>query len=327
MGENSPQSITMAIAETEALAPSGVDDPMIDVLVAGAINTDLVARLIHAPEAGETVTGSTFDIFGGGKGANQTLAAARSGARTAILGAVGKDDFGRQRLADLATDNVDLTGVVSRDDAASGVALITVEESTGQNRIAYVPGATLTITPAEAERAIRKLKPRIFLTTLELPPESIEAAITESRTFGSTVILNATPEPLGARRFLSMIDVLIVNEPEATALLGDTRSQNWWAVAESLRSQGSKVVVITLGEKGLIASIEGQRFELGVPSVTVVDTTGAGDAMCGAFAAALSRNATYQEALRHGAIAGTLACTVSGAQRSMPTLAAIRELL
>ncbi|MEA2524406.1 MAG: ribokinase, partial [Thermomicrobiales bacterium] len=115
------------------------------VLIAGAINTDLVAHVRKAPEAGETVTGSSFAVFGGGKGANQAVAAARSGANTAMLGAVGEDDFGRQRLADLSVEMIDVGGVTVTDRAASGVALIIVDE-TGQNRIAYVPGATATIT-------------------------------------------------------------------------------------------------------------------------------------------------------------------------------------
>src|SRR4051794_24166438 len=133
---------------------------MVDVLAAGAINTDLVARLQRAPEAGETVTGSHFAIFGGGKGANQTLASVRAGASTAVLGALGDDDFGRQRIADLAADKVDTSAVAIRSDAPSGVALITVEEQTGQNRIAYVPGATLTVTPDEAADAVNRLAPR-----------------------------------------------------------------------------------------------------------------------------------------------------------------------
>ena len=300
---------------------------MIDVLVAGAINTDLVARLQHAPEEGETVTGETFDIFGGGKGANQTLAAARSGARTAILGAVGNDDFGRQRLTDLRSDGVDVSSVQVRPDASSGVALITVEEATGQNRIAYVPGATLTITPDEAATAVRSLQPRIFLTTLELPPESIAAAIRECRAIGAIVILNATPEPGGAARFLGEIDALIVNEPEALALLRARPASDWWNVAESLRAIGPETVILTLGANGAIASLSGERLELPVPKVTVVDTTGAGDALCGAYAAALAAGLPAAIALKRGVAAGSAACTISGAQRSMPTLATIEEMI
>lgn len=300
---------------------------MTDVLVAGAINTDLVARVERAPESGETVTGSAFDVFGGGKGANQTLASARSGPRTAILGAVGEDEFGRQRLSDLQADGVDTSAVLVRADAPSGVALITVEVASGQNRIAYVPGATLTITPSEASTAVQRLRPRVFLTTLELPPDSIAAAIAASRESGATVIMNATPEPEGAARFLEQIDILIVNEPEALALASGSDHDDWFILAEELRRSGPSSVVITLGEKGAVASFAGERFEVGVPAVSVVDTTGAGDAVCGAFAAALAEGKQPVEALRYGTTAGSLACTVSGAQRSQPTRAEIERLL
>src|SRR3954463_13138889 len=114
---------------------TGGGDGSPKVLVAGTINTDLVARVERAPEAGETITGSRFDIFGGGKGANQALACARSGAVTAMLGAVGNDDFGRQRVEDLLTDEIDVESVLIAESASSGVALITVEAG-GQNRIA-----------------------------------------------------------------------------------------------------------------------------------------------------------------------------------------------
>jgi len=301
---------------------------MVDVLVAGAINTDLVARVTNAPEAGETVTGSSFDVFGGGKGANQTLAAARSGAVTAILGAVGEDDFGQQRLVDLRADGVNVSGVLLRSDTPSGVALITVEEATGQNRIAYVPGATLTITPAESAAACESLQPKIFLTTLELPPDSIRAAIAACQSAGGTVIMNATPEPLGARDFLGQIDILIVNEPEASALAGGSvEDADWFAVAQQLRTKGPSSVIVTLGDQGAVASLEGVRVEVPVPTVTVVDTTGAGDAVCGSFAAALAAGDSPEQALRYGVTAGSLACTVAGAQRSQPRRAEIEAIL
>ena len=299
---------------------------MTDVVVAGAINTDLVARLPRAPEAGETVTGTEFNIFGGGKGANQTLASVRSGAATAILGAVGQDDFGRQRLLDLDGDGVDTSAVLKRSDVASGVALITVEEATGQNRISYVPGATLTITSAEASDALSRLQPRFLLTTLELPPESIEAAIAATRSAGGKVILNATPEPEGAARFLKAIDVLIVNEPETAALLGGTQS-DWFAAAEALSERGPAWVIVTLGADGAVASFDGEHVSVPVPPVPVKDTTGAGDALCGAFAAALATGLGPVDALRRGVAAGSAACTIEGAQRSMPTTAQIDALL
>jgi ribokinase len=299
---------------------------MTDVVVAGAVNTDLVARLPRAPEAGETVTGSEFSIFGGGKGANQTLASVRSGASTAMLGAVGEDDFGRQRLADLIAEGVDISAVLVRPNVASGVALITVEEATGQNRISYVPGATLTIFPAEASDALERLRPRYLLSTLELPPDSIEAAIFTARKHGATVLLNATPEPVVASRFLEMIDVLIVNEVEASALLGDTQ-HDWLAAAEALRATGPDWVIVTLGADGAVASFAGEHISIPTPDVTVRDSTGAGDALCGAFVAALAAGLAPVEALKRGVVAGSAACTLEGAQRSMPTTAQIDDLI
>src|SRR6478609_64053 len=148
------------------------------VLTAGSINTDLVAHVRRAPERGETVTGSRFAIFGGGKGANQTLASVRSGAPTSILGAVGDDDFGRQRLADLERDGVDCQGVLKSDKASSGVALITIEAD-GDNRIAYVPGAALTILPDHAIEAITRVRPNAIMMTLELPQKTMQALINE----------------------------------------------------------------------------------------------------------------------------------------------------
>ena len=143
------------------------------VLVAGAINTDLVARVAKAPDAGETVTGSSFAIFGGGKGANQAIAAARSGAPTAMFGALGDDDFGRQRRADLDAEGIDTGLGRPQHDRRSGVALIVVEEETGQNRISYVPGATMTLAPAQARAAVDRVSTGVVLTTLEPPPETL----------------------------------------------------------------------------------------------------------------------------------------------------------
>ena len=299
---------------------------MIDVLALGAINTDLVATLDRAPEAGETTTGTAFGIYGGGKGANQALAAARAGAATAILGALGQDDFGRQRIADLKADGIAIDAVQMRKDAQSGVALITVETRTGQNRIAYVPGATLTITPDEAARAVAATQPRLLLTTLELPPDAIARAVADAKALGATVILNATPEPELAAAHLAMIDTLIVNEPEAQILLGAVSGNDWANVARALQGKGPRNVIITLGAKGAVARFGIHEVAFDVPSVNVVDTTGAGDALCGAYAAAIAAGEKPEAALQFGITAGSLACTVMGAQRSMPHRAAILEL-
>src|SRR5215213_8420057 len=191
------------------------DSALGGVLVAGAINTDLVARVAKAPDAGETVTGSSFAIFGGGKGANQAIAVARSGAPTAMFGALGDDDFGRQRRADLDGEGIDADSVARSTTAASGVALIVVEEETGQNRISYVPGATMTLTPEQARVTVDRVKPQMVLTTPEPPPETLSALLAAGKERGATIVLNASPEAIGAKPFLEDIDVLVVNETEA----------------------------------------------------------------------------------------------------------------
>lgn len=307
---------------------SGEDAVIRPVLVAGAINTDLVARVEHAPAAGETVTGSSFAIFGGGKGANQAIATARSGAATAMLGALGDDDFGRARRADLDAEGIVTTFVAESATEPSGVALIVVEEKTGQNRISYVPGATLTISPAQALAAIEQVQPGVVLTTLEPVPATVDALIEEGHAVGALVVLNASPEAEGARPFLDQLDVLVLNEVEAEQLLGTVvTAENSARAALSLASLGPKTVVVTLGAAGAVVATRGETTAIPVPIVTVVDTTGAGDAFTGAFAAELARGSDAVAAARMGVVAGSLATTAPGAYPGLPRRAAIEAML
>ena len=196
-------------------------------------------------------------------------------------------------MADLPGEGVEISAIMIRDDAPSGVTLITVEESTGQNRIAYVPGATMTVTPAEARAAVEQLTPRCLLTTLELPADSIAAAIEAVRSRHGLVLLNATPEPEGAAQFLARYRL-----PDRERARGDwpcctgTRLPTGSRAAEMLREQGPRWVIITIGPEGAVASFEGERVAIPAPAVKVTDTTGAGDALCGAFAAALAPGAS-----------------------------------
>ncbi len=298
------------------------------VLVAGAINTDLVARVAKAPAAGETVTGSAFAIFGGGKGANQAIATARSGAPTAMLGALGDDDFGRARRADLEAEGIDTGSVARHESEPSGVALIVVEEGSGQNRISYVPGATLTIRPAQARHAVKRVQPAVVLTTLEPTPETIAALIESTHASGGIVVLNASPEPLGARPFLPELDILIVNETEAEELLGaEVTAESGGAAALSLAELGPRTVVVTLGPDGAVVAHNGETRHFPAPRVTAVDTTAAGDSFTGAFAAELARGGDPFSAARRGVVAGSLATTKPGAYPSIPHHAEIDAML
>ena len=297
------------------------------VVVGGAINTDLVARTARYPRQGETVTGTGFAMFAGGKGGNQAVAAARSGASVAIVGGVGEDAFGRERLADLVAEGVDTVGVQRFGEASSGVALIAVED--GDNRILYVPGATLLVDPGRAVESLGDAPVGVLLVTLELERPVLDRLIARTRRDGGVVILNATPEPERAASLLPEIDILIVNESEALAL-SETQPadpEDWVAIANSLRSRGVAAVLVTLGGRGALWLDDGEPDRVTAPAVDVVDTTGAGDSLCGAFAAALARGEAIADAVRTGVAAGSLACTVAGAQPSVPSRAAIDQLL
>jgi len=301
------------------------------VVVGGAINTDLVGRTARYPRQGETVTGTGFAMFGGGKGGNQAVAAARSGATVSIVGGLGDDAFGDARLADLIADGIDTSVVQRIPGATSGVALIEVEDG-GDNRILYVPGATLLVDP---ERAVAALGPEpivVLLLTLELEPAVIDALIDRARSDGGSVVLNATPEPERAAGLLGRADVLIVNETEAIALTGDDRIgdadiPDWATIAETLRHRGATAVLITLGGHGALWMDADGATMVPAQAVEVVDTTGAGDSLCGAFAAAIALGEPWPDAVRLGVAAGSLACTVAGAQPSIPTTAAIDRSL
>ena len=225
------------------------------ILVAGTINTDLVVRTRRAPEAGETITGLSFASFGGGKGANQAVAAARAGGEVSMLSGVGIDDFGRQRRADLEAEFVSTAAVITTDRAASGVALITVEES-GQNRIAYVPGAGWEVSPSNAIAALDLVRPDIVLSTLELKLDTLKALFQAAQDRRITMICNGTPEPLEGRELIPFADVLIVNEQEALELAGEPE-RDWMMVAAALAELGPPIVILTLGAEGALVWAHG----------------------------------------------------------------------
>ncbi|MFM8593285.1 MAG: PfkB family carbohydrate kinase, partial [Chloroflexota bacterium] len=207
-------------------------------------------------------------------------------------------------------------------------ALITVEEASGQNRIAYIPGATTTVTADAARNACERVRPQVVLATLELPESARVALFAAAREHGATVVVNATPEAVGARTHLPVIDVLIVNETEASDLLGyEVGPENAAEAAAGLAAMGPSAIAITLGAAGAVVLTPDGVSSLPAPKVTVVDTTGAGDAFCGAVAARLAAGQSVAEAAQAGVIAGSLATTKAGAQPSMPTAAEIARLL
>lgn len=300
------------------------------VVVGGAINTDLVVRTARFPEPGETVIGETFATFGGGKGANQAIAAARLGVPVAMVGAVGADAYGEERLADLVRDGVDVTWVARRDDLPSGVALIQVDAS-GQNAITIVPGANGSVDAAHVRDSLATSlrSDDIVCAQLELPIEAITAMVEVAQRAGAQFVLNAAPVIPGAADVLPALDTLIVNEIEAGQLLGTARVElaDVADAARALTKLGPPTVVVTLGEHG--AYIVGPGVSKGVPApnAPVVDTTGAGDAFVGAYVACLSLGLPIAHAVEVGVQAGSLAVQRDGAQPSLPRRSELATLL
>lgn len=299
---------------------------MTDVLVIGSSNTDLVCRSPRIPAPGETITGRSFATFAGGKGANQAVAAARAGASTEFVGARGDDDFGDARLADLVAEGISVDRMRVIAGASSGVALIVVDDG-GENQIVYVPGANGHVSPDDAEAALRDVSFNVLSLTFEIPYETVTHALRYDR--GTSIaVLNVAPFDDRVDTLLEHVDVLICNEGEASAIVGYAVSDDRVADAASeILRRGTSAVVMTLGAAGAVAADSSGVWRVSAPSVEPVDTTGAGDAFCGAVCAWLAAGLTLREAVEAGVAAGTLAVTREGAQPSLPRRDAILDTI
>ncbi|MFD5567282.1 ribokinase [Streptomyces cadmiisoli] len=293
-----------------------------DLLVVGSANADLVIGVERRPAAGETVLGSDLAVHPGGKGANQAVAAARLGARTALLARVGDDAYGRLLLDSQRAAGVDTVGVLV-GGAPTGVALITVDPS-GDNSIVVSPGANGRLTPQDVRTAASLFQAsRVVSAQLEIPLETVEETV-RSLAPGSRFVLNPSPPRPLPTSLLAACDPLIVNEHEAKVLLGDATvgddPAHW---ARLLLARGPRSVVVTLGAEGaLVASAQGVTHVPAVP-VDAVDTTGAGDAFTAALAWRLGQGDELADAAAFAARVGAVAVTRAGAQDSYPTAAEV----
>ncbi len=286
------------------------------VAVVGSCNIDLVARCAALPRPGETVLARSFTTIVGGKGANQAIAAGRAGARCAIVGAVGDDAYGEQIRSTLREANVDVGGL--RTVAGpSGTALIFVDDA-GENSIVVVSGAnsTLTTLGEDDRRIIDEADALLF--QLEIPIEIIVAAATRAH---GLRVLNAAPARPLPNELLDVIDLLVVNEAEGTAIVPASRA------GEDLRAALLRLVprvAITIGADGVLyADRDGAHLEVAAPKVTAVDTTGAGDTFTGLLATALAERRPTREALELACAAASLCVETAGASTSIPSRPAI----
>ena len=284
-----------------------------DVVVVGSANLDLVATLDHLPKPGETIVALGYAEHAGGKGVNQAVACARMGARTAFVGCVGNDDAGVFLRGVLENEGIDTT-MLRVVDMPTGRAFINVD-GRGENVIVVVSGANTQV--GVAQKPLVLPTSHVLLMQLEIPLETVAAALNAARKNGSVTVLNPAPYKSLTGEILSLVDVIVPNETESAACGG----------TKVLLDSGVKAVVTTLGEKGAQIATGSTSSDVAPYKVVAIDTVGAGDAFIGALSAELARGLTIADAAAVGAVAGALATTVHGAVPSLPTRDAVRKAM
>ncbi len=296
------------------------------VVIVGSLNFDHVISVERLPRPGETVSGHGYLAVPGGKGLNQAVTAARQGAEVAMVGCVGDDASGQRLLRVLSDEGISAKCSRTVAGVPSGTALITVA-SGGANTIVVAAGANHELRPADVGGAEAGLRPGVVvLAQLEVPIEAVQAAFSIARARGATTLLNPAPAPDHLPPdLLSLVDVLLPNETEALAISGQRTPDG---AASWLLERGCGSVVVTLGERGALLAQPGESAVV-VPAhlVQAIDTTAAGDAFCGALAAALASGENLFDGVRYGCAAGALATTAMGALPSLPRAAQVGQLL
>lgn len=289
------------------------------IVVAGSVNLDLVARVARLPQPGETLAGLSFAMSPGGKGANQALAARRAGSVVSMLGAVGADSNADAALMLLKEAGVHLAGVTTcKNETPTGVALILVDDTSGENEIVVVAGANGTLGASLS--ADLPDQATTVLLQMEVPAEANRAMLDAAAGTGARTLLNIAPYGDDAVTLAAKADITVANETEfdllaeAMTLKGDDRR----AKAADFVAKTGRAMVITLGADGAFAVTADGAFEGKTPRIEPVDTVGAGDTFCGYLGAALAEGMAMDEALDLACKAGALACLNKGAQSAIP---------
>ena len=293
----------------------------VDIAVVGSANIDLSVRVSRLPVPGETVIGGDALRGGGGKGANQAVAAARLGAQVALIGRVGDDDAGRWLRGQLEHDGVDVRALLATPDCSTGLAMITVDDR-AENSIVVSPGANARVSIGDLDNASQLLQQaQVVLAQLEIPAEVVAAL--PSRSSGRAIL---NPAPWSSQTNLSGFDVVLPNRGELAMMAGGEETVDLAVIADQAQSLDVAIVVVTLGPQGAMvvvneaekAATPVQVTTLPAAPVTAVDTTAAGDSFCGAFATALVEGATVVDAAAWAVRVAGQTVTARGAQSSLP---------
>jgi ribokinase len=301
------------------------------IAVVGSLHMDFIVQVKAIPRVGETVLGSSFTRSPGGKGANQAVAAAKLGAAVVLIGRVGADAVGRELIETVQAQGVDATYVWADEGTYTGLALILVDDA-GQNIIAVASGADMTCSAADITRAAGAITAsHVLLTQLEIPLPVVESALEVAYRHGVPVILNPAPAPGHdlADDLLTKVYLLTPNETEAEVLSGipirDVRTAE--RAAERLLDRGVDNVVLTLGRAGALLATRHTTVHIPGVAVHAIDTTGAGDAFCGALAVAIAAGTDLRAAVTYANYAGALTTTKMGAQAALPTREELERFL
>jgi ribokinase len=297
-----------------------------DVVVVGGVNTDYIVRGPKLPKPGQTITGEEFHRLPGGKGANQAVAAARLGARVALVASVGADGRGDDLLAGLVSERVD-TSHVTRDDRPSGVALVMIDRE-GEKQILTAPGANLGLSAGQVRSAGKAIAAaRVLLVQLEVPLESVQEAIRIAAEADARVVLDPAPAVPLPDKFLQRVEVIRPNAAEAGVLTGiEVKDRDSRAAARALLERGVSAAVVGAEGGNLLVWPEGERWLEKLP-VASVDATGAGDAFAATLAVILAEDRPLEEAATYANAAAALATTKLGAQTALPRHQEVEELV
>lgn len=301
-----------------------------EITVFGSINMDLVVYSAKEPQKGETVIGSSFETFQGGKGANQAVAISRLGVPVSFVGKVGNDVFGNKLLQALEKEDVNISGV-KKSSEDSGTAFITVYEETSQNQIIVILGANALVNSDQVTEETL-ISSKILIAQLETPSGETEKLFKRSKEFDCYRILNTAPIHNLSNSLMDESDLLIMNETELAALSGDSPSRQFTSPMlnkslEKIPLMDRQSVIVTLGSQGVYV-YENKTGTL-IPGLDVlpVDTTGSGDCFVGALAAQYLEHGNLVNAAYFANKAAALSVTKKGASASMPTLEEVVNLI
>jgi len=300
------------------------------IVILGVFVADTAYRADRAPKMGETILGHSFALGPGGKGSNQAVAAARAGGQVHFVTKLGRDTF-----AELALRTWEEAGVIpevtQHDDSYTGAAYIFVEEATGNNAIIVCPGVARTLSPADIEARAELIgSAAVFMTQLEQPIDAACRALEIARAGGARTILNPAPAAAVPPEMIALCDFVTPNESEAEGITGIAVASVADAerAADAFLDMGSGAAIVTLGENGALYRDRAQSVHMpAIKAGKVVETTGAGDAFGGGFAAALASGADPVEAVRFGNATAAISVTRPGTAPAMPARAEIEALL